>query len=371
MQRLFLLLLAVLIIAPAFGQRKKRGEEEIAPAFVEGVTYALPRKGIKVYVKAVKETFEPGPYAAYAEQLLGINDAKNSSAVKWQIQDVKLETFTEPDPEQVYKAMGEGAFTVSLTPSGCLAGVNTAAPVMEIPDFKTNRFIEQPKKEDGFSFANFNDTPLYTPGDSANNFRPVRVSTEKKAAEAAARIMECRLTQYHMAAGLMDEFHPDGAAYKVSLAELKRIEKDYTSLFTGRTTYQSEVYSFDYIPASSSTGGRGEVIFRFSEENGVVAASDLSGKPVMLKTENLETLTGKYAEMASSENPDAGESGVYYRMPGMASVEIIFELNTIASARLVLPQFGRTAPIPEEMLLGGYEIKIHPHTGAVKSISKK
>lgn len=369
MQRILLIFLTVLIVAPAFGQRNKRGEEETGPAFVEGITYALPRTGVRIYVKAVKETFQPGPYAAYAEQLLGITDAKNRSSVKWQIEDVKLEPFAEPDPEQVYKAMGEGAFSLSLTPSGCLAGVNTAAAAIEMPKLITNCFIEEPVKEDGFSYANFNDTPFYTPGDSTNNYRPVKVSAEKKASEAAARIMECRLTQFHMAAGLMDEFHPDGTAYKVSLAELKRIEKDYLSLFTGRTTYQSEVFSFDYIPTSASNG-RGEVIFRFSEENGVVVASDLSGKPVMLKVENLETLSGNYAKMAASENPSAGESGVYYRMPGMAGVEIIFELKTIASARMVLPQFGQTAPVPEEMLFGGYEIKIHPHTGAVKSISK-
>lgn len=365
-----MIILTVLIVVPSFGQRRKKGDDETVPTYVEGITYSLPRTGIRIYVKASKETFDPGPYAAYAGQLLGIEDARTNGSVQWQIIDVQLETFSEPDPDHVYKAMGDGAFTVSLTPEGLLAGINAAEGVTGGQPVKTNLFLNVPENDDDFSFANFNDTPLYTPGDSTNNFRPVRISNEKKASEAAARILECRMTRFHMVAGLMDEFHPDGVAYEVSLDELDRIEKNYLSLFTGRTTRKTEIYSFDIIPTSASTG-RGEVVFRFSEENGVVPASDLSGKPVMIKTNPVEGLKQKYTSLASSENPAAGESGVYYRMPGMANAEVIFELKTIASARVLLPQFGEVAPVPEDLLYGDYSIEIHPQTGAVKSVSKK
>jgi hypothetical protein len=369
MQRILLIILAALIVAPSFGQRRKKGDEEAGPVFVEGITYSLPRTGIRIYVKATKETYEPGPYAMYAEQLLGIENARRQGSVQWNIEDVKLETFSEPDPTQVYKALGEGAFTVSLTPEGCLAGINTSADFSLETSVKTNRFLDKTEKENDFSFSNFNDTPLYTPGDSTNNFRPVRVSDEKKASEAAARILETRLTRFHMVAGLMDEFHPDGVAYKVSLEELDKIEKNYMSLFTGHTTYQTETFSFDFIPSAAS-GGRGEVVFRFSEDNGVVPASDLSGKPVTVRVNPVEGLKSKYTTLAASENPAAGESGVFYRMPGMANLEIIFEVKTIASARVLLPQLGETAPVPEELLYGEYSIEIHPQTGAIKSVVK-
>lgn len=369
MQRIVLIILTVLIVVPAFGQRRKKGDEEAAPAYVEGITYSLPRTGIRIYVQATKETFEAGPFAAFAEQLLGIEDARRQGSVQWKIEDVQLETFSEPDPDEVYKAMGEGAFTVSLTPEGCLAGINAPSEVSMLSQVKTNRFLEPTEKDDDFSFANFNDAPLYSPGDSTNNFRPIKVTNEKKASEAAARILETRLTRFHMVAGLMDEFHPDGVAYEVSLEELNQIEKNYLSLFTGRSTYQTEMFSFDIVPTAVSTG-RGEVVFRFSEDNGVVPASDLSGKPVTIKVNPVDGLKAKYTTLAPSENPAAGESGVFYRMPGMANVEIIFDVKTIASARIVLPQFGKTAPVPEELLYGDYQIEIHPQTGAVKSVTK-
>ena len=367
--RLLLFILAVLITIPSFGQRKKKGDDEVIPTFEEGIVYSLPRTGVRVYVKTLKETFSPGPYAAYAEQLLGITNAKTRATVNWEIEDIAIETFSEPDPEQVFKAFGNAAFLVNLTAQGCISGINTNVETKDLVPLKTNRLITTPEYEDGFNFANFNDTPLYTAGDSTNNFRPIRVGNEVKAAEAADRILDSRLTQYDMVAGLMDEFHPDGSAYEVSLKELKAIEKKYLSLFVGRTTYKHETFSFDFVPTSSAE--RGEVIFRFSEENGVVPPSDLSAKSVMIKVEPDKSLTKKYTGLANSDNPAAGESGIYYRMPAVADISISYELKTIATARATVAQFGVVAPVPEELLYGDYELKFNVETGAIKSIIRK
>lgn len=365
----FAIIIGLILVIPVFGQRKKKDEEVVTPAYIEGIAYALPRTGVRIYVKAVKESFEPGPYVSYAGQLLGINDAKTRATVKWNIEDIKITTFSEPDPGQVYKAMGDASYLISLTPEGCLAGINSSVSITKPKSIHTNSFIEKTRENDGFSFSNFTDTPFYTAGDSTNGFQPVRTGVEQKAAEAAKRILDCRMNQYDMAAGLFDEFHPDGIAYKVSMEELKSIEKNYLQLFIGRTTFSNENYSFDYIP--TSTTRKGEVVFRFSDEKGVVPASDLSGKPVMIEIETEKELTNKYSGLVSSANPTAGESGVYYRMPGVANIKIIQELKTVATARTVIAQKGTVAPVPEELLYGEYAVKFHPETGAIMSVSKK
>ena len=367
--KILIFILTVMLALPVSGQRRGKVEEGTAPVFQEGITYALPRTGLRIKVKAVKETFVPGPYAAYAEQLLGITDARNRASVNWYIDDVEMETFAEPDPDQLRKALGNAAFLVNLTAEGILAGINSGKSNQDVPVLKINSFTLEKQKDDGFSFAGFNHSPVIAPGDSSNNFRPTRVSPERKAAEAAERILECRITKFHMAAGLMDEFHPDGEAYKVSLIELDRIEKDYLSLFVGRTTSQSGKYSFDFVPTASSE--RGEVVFRFSEDTGVLPASDLSGKPVTVRIEAEKELVSKLSGMTGSENPAAGESGVYYRMPAVVNVNLIYELKTIATARTVMAQFGQVAPVPEELLFGDYAIEFHPETGAVKWVHKK
>ncbi len=367
--RTTIFILAVILAMPALGQKRGKTDGSAVPAFHEGIVYALPRTGLNIKVKAVKETFEPGPYAAYAEQLLGIKDVRTRASVRWYFDNVELESFSEPDPNQVYKATGDAAFRVALTQSGILAGINTTSGDDGQIVLKANNLTAKVKKNDGFSFANINSEPYIVQGDSSNNYRSVRVSTDRKAAEAAERILECRVNRYHTVAGMLDEFHPDGEAYKISLQELDNIEKEYMSLFAGRTTYETQEFSFDFVPVSSSD--RGEVVFRFSEDAGVLPASDLSGKPVNIKVEPDKELVSKFSGLSKSENPVAGESGIYYRMPAVANVSIVYEINTIATARTVLPQFGQIAPLPEELLYGEYSIEFHPETGAVKSVRKK
>lgn len=366
--RIIIIILTMMLVMPAAGQRRKKGDGDIAHPYIEGIAYALPRTGVKISIKAVKETFIPGPYSSYAAQLLGINDAKERMSEKWFIDDVRLTTFSEPDPDHIYKALGESAFSVSLTSDGCLAGINSKNLSISDKAVIPNVFIQKPELNDGFSFADFNDSPMYISGDSTTNYRPLRVGPETKAAEAAARVLECRQAKFHMASGLLDEMPPDGAAYRISLDELERMEKDFLSLFTGRVTHSTKVFSFDFIPSVQAL--KGEVVFRFSEEKGVLPASDLSGKPVMLKVEIEKDLLSKYSGQTKSENPLAGESGVYYKMPAIADISLIYEINTILTARIVLPQFGAVAPVPEELLFGDYSVEIHPGTGAIKSVIK-
>lgn len=366
--RYLALMIAVLLVIPTFGQRKKKEDVEVGPSYEEGIAYTLPRTGIKVHVEAIREKFEPGPYAAYAEHLLGIKAARNTASVKWSVSAVKIETFSEPDPQQVYKAMGNIASMISLAPNGCLTGINTQVATTFPQQVHSNKTFQKPDINDSFSFDYFSDTPFVIPGDSTNNFRPTKVSVEQKATEAAQRVLNCRMNQYDLAALRIDGEYPDGKAYEVSLEELKRTEDNYIKLFVGRTTYKTETYSFDYVPAANE---KNAVIFRISDANGIVPASDLSGKPVMAEFEQAAGLLSKYEAEAKSDNPDAGYDGVYYRMPGVANIKIIYELNNLASARATIAQFGAIAPVPENLLGGDYSIEFHPETGAIKSVQMK
>ncbi len=361
-----ILILCVIIILPVYGQRKK--DDVVTPTFTEGVVYSLPRTGVRIQVQAVKETFRPGPYAAYADQLLGIKNVKTKAAVNWVVDDIKIEMSSEPDPEQVYKAMGSAASLVNLSSDGCLAGINSNVTDEKREVVVTNRVGQKNQFSDNTFFEYFTDSPMYTAGDSTNNYRPVKLPDEQKISKAAQRVLECRRIQYEIAAGLVDELHPDGEAYKVSLKELKKIEEDYLSLFVGKSTYDKETFGFDYVPKS---GGKSEAIFRISEENGIVPASDLSGKPVMIEFEIDKDLAQKYTGMVKSDNPGAGQSGVFYRIPGRATIRLINDMNVIATSRATIAQFGAIAPVPEELLNGEHIIEFNSETGAVKSIQKK
>jgi hypothetical protein len=359
------LIIGIVMILPVYGQRKK--DDTVTPAFIEGVVYSLPRTGIRVKVKATKETFRPGPYAAYAEQLLGIKNVRTKAAINWAIEDVKMDVFSESDPEQTYKAMGDVAALVSLSSDGCIAGINAKITTDKKVEIVTNLVGQKAKFDDNNLFEYFTDAPLYTAGDSTNNYRPVKLPDEQKISKAAQRVLESRRIQYEIAAGLVDEFHPDGEAYKLSLKELKKIENDYLSLFVGKSTYDKGSFGFDYVPIS----GKSEAIFRISEENGIVPAIDLSGKPVMIEFEIDKELVQKYTGIVKSDNPNAGHNGVYYRIPGRATVKLISEMNVIATARITVAQFGAVAPVPEDLLFGDYAVEYNQETGSIKSVIRK
>jgi hypothetical protein len=356
------LILAIMILVPAYGQKKKKDDETTVPTFTEGVIYALPRTGLQVKVKAIKETFQPGPYAAYAEQLLGIKNVKTKASVNWLIEEVSIETFSEPDPEQVYKAMGDVASMVSLAPDGCIASIHADPAKESEKKTQTNQVGQTSAVTEPDYFQYFTDSPLYTAGDSTSNYKPVKLPDEQRISKAAQRILESRRLQFEIAAGMVDELPPDGEAYKASLKELKKTEEDYLSLFVGKYQSAKKIFGFDYIPKND---GKSEAVFRISEENGIVPASDLSGKPVMIEFEIEKELNQKYSGMAKSENPAAGESGVYYRIPGKANIRIINDMDVISSARATIAQFGTVAPVPENLLLGNHSIVFNAETGAI------
>ena len=364
----FALFIGILLVLPVLGQKKKKEGESVTPAFEEGVVYSLPRTGIRVNVKALKVNFQAGPYAAYAEQLLGIKNVKAKSSVNWLIEDIKFDVFSEPDPEQTFKAMGAGAFLVNLTTDGCISGINSTSVTERKENIATNKTgqIVNPEKADFFQY--FTDSPMYAAGDSSNNFKPVKLPEEQKISKAAQRVLESRRLQFEIAAGLVDELPPDGDAYKESIKKLEQTEKDFLSLFVGKTTTEEAIFAFDYIPKA---GGKSEAVFRISDENGIVPASDLSGKPVTIEFEIEKELAQKQGSLAKSDNPAAGESGVYYRIPGRANIKIINDMNVIATSRLTIAQFGVVAPLPEEMLSAEYSVDFNVETGAIKSIHKK
>jgi len=118
----------------------------------------------------------------------------------------------------------------------------------------------------------------------------------------------------------------------------------------------------------SSANQLNNPIFRFSEDRGVLPKSDLSGRPIVIEVNKAENLSSKQSGLSTSENPNAGKSGLFYRMPGMADIRIMDGSTQLAGARIPVAQFGTIAPIPEDLLDGNYRIELYPTTGAIKSI---
>lgn len=374
MMKLLVYALALLLAFPAVGQRSKKTIEETPVLTVDGLTYHLPRTGIRVVVTATRTDFVAGPYALYAESLLGIQNVKNQSRISWNIDAVEVVTFAEPDPEHRYKTGNMNASLLQLSPTGCLSGINAVMPPAEGPQPAVNAYtLPAPATAPAFTRLT-NNTDLTG-----------RSPLEQRAAAAAAAILKARSARLDIVTGMLDEFHPDGEAYEESLEELRKIEKSNLELFTGKASHQKYTFSYDFIPAAKGT--KGEVIFRFDETLGFLPKSDFSGKPVMIDVEPAflpaADNTSAAASPGSATNPGApmapasasasataSGSGLFFRQPAIAEIRISRELTLLATTRLPIAQMGSVLPLPAELLNGNYAIQFWPETGAIKSVTK-
>lgn len=363
---IFTLILA-LFASTLFAGPKDDKKKEVPGASatpLEGVVYALPQTGIRIYVKATRERLVNGPFCMYAPKMLGIDNAPSASSDRWNMDEMRIEVFSEPDPDQVHKALGQVAQLVSLTESGILAGINTAVNVQE-SGIQTQSFLTK-NLDKQVKFTDLSIWSFYPQSDSTKSFKMVSRNIEQKAAEAAETIFNLRNSRFNLLTNANDEPLPDGKSFEVMTKELGKMEENYLSLFIGKSSKQTYEFSFDFVPGPKTV--KGEVFFRFSEDRGVLPKFDLSGRPIVIEVNKSDNLATKQSGLSSSENPEVGKSGIYYRMPGMAEIRILDGSTQLAGARAPIAQFGTTAPIPENLLDGNYKLEFFPNTGAIKSI---
>jgi len=365
---IFTFIFAAVLVSMASAQKddKKKVGAGVVVGPVEGIVYSLPQTGIRVHIKATRERFVHGPFHMYAQKMLGIENVSATDADRWNMDEMKLEVFSEPDAEQAFKAFGPAAQLISLTESGIISGINTKIKSQADPiatqSFLTKNLDKQVK------FTDLSIWSFYSPADSTKRFKLVSKNPEQKAAEAAETIFNLRNSRFALLTNADDEPLPDGKSFEVMTKELGKMEENYLALFIGKSSKEKYEFSFDFVPGQKSV--KGEVFFRFSDDRGVLPKSDLTGRPITIEVNKIESLAAKQSGLSTSENPNAGKSGVYYRMPGMAEVRIMDGANQLAGARLLIAQFGTTAPIPEDLLDGSYKFEFHPNTGAVKSVLK-
>ena len=68
----------------------------------EGVYYSLPKTVISVEVTLDKINKIKGPYSAYAAKYLGISKVISDNSVTYSLENVKINSYSVPDPAQYY-----------------------------------------------------------------------------------------------------------------------------------------------------------------------------------------------------------------------------------------------------------------------------
>jgi len=373
--RIRLLIITVFILLSqtvwSSDQKEKKNDEKaqgVLSNASEGIVYALPRTGLSIQVRLVKESFRPGPYALYAEKYLGYSNVNVTASDTWKIVGVQVQRFGEADPDAVYKTFGPVASMVSLFPDGTIAGINTGV-------------LSNDERLNGSDLIDGSEIPaILFPDQSSDDQYDIELaetggekmlikSNDVKAREAADYLFRLRKKRAYTILSPSDVIPEDGKGYEVFVQQVDKLEKEYVSLFLGKSFKSEHEFSFNYLPGKDNV--KNEVLFRFSEEKGIVSKTDISGKPIsieMIKDQKL------YSAIENSSQPNglnAGRSGLFYRIPVTASVSISEGINTLYSGRIAVAQFGLITPVPELLIKEENSIIFDPLTGSLKNVHAK
>lgn len=368
LKQFIVILLLLVTISCATNRNMSESKNVIIPlsgqmGIGEGsIVYSLPQTVLDIVVEAERIIEKPGPYAPYAEDLLGLKDVIKSESESWSIGRVVIKSHEEPDPSEFYVIEASSIFrtnVLSLKREGLILDLN--------PDiYKT---FEERNSKIGPDLSNLRISDLgsdeYFQARNDTVYRLVSVDTafikipylvEKKkkltigelAEKAAVRLMEMRDGKHMILTGEATVFPQNEA----SINEMNRLEKEYTELFTGKTWRETRKFSYQVIPRKDPAG-RKFILCRFSETTGPAAADDNSATPLALelspeaRTKDLTIITRKQGGSSTSKYDK-----LYYRVPDVVNLKITFGNETFKTSRQLIYQFGSVIRLPANYIIG-------------------
>lgn len=311
-----------------------------------GALYYLPRHQVELRFSLIARQIMPGPYAEFAESLLGIINVPREPEMRYDMRGVRLTTMVEADPKLAFEVRGQSASVpfLRLAEGGHILPVNmpvvhrpemrcavTMPPSMPFVDLSPQPFIDQ--QANTFYQVLQSDTAFVRVPVQRNV--TVKMSKEEKARQAAELIFNLRKKRFELISGEVDLANSPGTL-SVMLQEMARLEKLYLELFVGRVqtdTVEAKVYLFP------QPGQEAIIPCRFSTTHGIVGPSELDATPVIF---NVEPETRPDATVPSKTL----HTSFYYRPAMPVNYTITLDGEMLLNGRLSLYQYGPIITVP-------------------------
>ncbi|MCK5845887.1 MAG: DUF4831 family protein [Bacteroidales bacterium] len=358
--------------------------EDSKPENSEGFYYSLPRNVVTIDITVEEVIRISGPYAAYASKYLGIKDAVQSNTRLFELSDIKINTYSEPDPEHYYfvDLSNYGGYkSQSLTMSMSKAGL-----IQDLND-NSDRLVEkeeQEKKEDNDidyskTFKYFADANLVEKIDTIveqvimdtvtvermhlkRSF--VEKSYEQKAKEASELLMKIKEQRLDIITGAQ-EIAYSGATVSYMAEELAKMEQEYMKLFTGVTQRNTYHYRYSYLP-ESQVYSASIPLFKFSNQEGIVNDDIKKGLMVYIHVDRART-TSTLEKFIKNTTDDDSDKGLFYRIPESAKFTIKEGDELKAEVSFMISQFGVVTNLPAK----NTKVQFYPNSGAIRRVEIK
>ncbi len=326
------------------------------------LVYALPRTVFTVIAEFEKVVKKPGPYAVYAADYLGVDDAILQESVTWSITSVKLVSHQEIDPSEFYVIESSSVFgsnALALKKEGLILDLNP-----ELFNQLSNENVGS--KNESSSPASFDmgsdeyfqiqrDT-MYKRVAVDSSFVRIPYIVEKKkkltpeqlAERAARRLLELRDGKHLILTGEATVFPQNEAP----INEINKMEKDYTELFTGKTFGEKKIFTFNIIPEKEKDT-KPLILFYLSRVSGPVGKA--SGNAVAVNVEFLPENKTKDLTIISNNTSDPvvpSWDKLFYRVPDIVNVKISMGDAVLLSTRRMIFQYGSVIQLPSNFIIG-------------------
>jgi len=368
-----LLAITSLSYAQVFTQKVNPSESYSS---ANGVVYALPEVIIRLDVWIEKTEFIKGPYASYADRLLGISQVISSDYNTYKISNISISESQIPDPNQLYfMDLGElngktdRATFLQMNESGLFAGF-TPPTDGEISNQEIS-YVEKIVKGNR-DFRYYADANLVEKVDTI--IRRVDIDTAtitkaiikrstiekdmgQRAQDAATYFMEIRKNRMELISGFQEVAYSAGALSLMN-SELKQMEDDYLQLFAGKKLVSDEHYVFYYTPTPDKANII-DPIFKFSKDAGMTYLSASGGEKISIaiKSKGL-------SEKLMDAKTDANINGIVYRFPETAEVWVKYGAKEFDKQLMQIPQLGKLQVVNP----GQNVFELHPSSGGIKVI---
>lgn len=319
----------------------------------EGAVYFLPKTALRITVQVEKTTYTPGDFCKYADRYLRLNDVAQEPSVSYRVTNIGFTSFGTADTKKAYAVKYNAksvAANVKLADDGRLLAINA-----DNKDYKNEpqKFVAAPKPAavDPHKFLN---EDILSAG-----------SVAKMAELTAQDIYEIRDSKNQLNRGEADFMPKDGEQLRIMLSNLDLQDQMLTKLFTGTVEKDTTEQTFVVCPDGELNK---EVIFRLSQQRGLVDKDDLSGVPYYLSVSDLHSLPAiqPVAEEAKKKNKKE-ETGIFVNVPGKIKATVYKGSKQMAEMELSAGQFGRVELLSGELFnkRATTHLTLNPVTGAV------
>ncbi len=312
------------------------------------VTYSLPSTSLSFEVEAVQEKFYAGPYARYAAKYLGM-EVRQKDAVSYRLSGVTMTPHVEADHSERYlldfKGTAAKASFLKLTSAGLVSAVDQGTdrdfewrfPIVADSDYAGKGLTANLTTE---------AATLYRKDAVSHGRMAVRQdmlvekSEEKRAAEIADIIFSLRKQRMDIITGNTDATY-SGEAMDAAIREMRRLEEEYLTLFTGYSEYGTQKLGFELVP-DKDRDNQIYIAFRISDSAGLLPADNLSGKPVVL-----EIVPETFAvPEVPKKTKESKVQVLRYRIPATCQVKLSDGMDVIMQGRVQIYQLGITESLP-------------------------